>query len=222
MFGEAALRPISALQHLIFCERQCALIHNERQWADNALTTEGSLLHQTVDVTAPRHESRGAVRLCRALELRSFRLGLVGIADVVELHRDDENGVVVPGVRGRFRPVPVEWKRGRVKLDPADRVQLCAQGLCLEEMLGVRVDKGVLFYAKTHRRHDVVLDEELRALTEATAARLHALLDSGTTPPAIHDKKCERCSLIGLCRPDLAQLDTRSYFRKCGIPEALR
>ena len=86
MYAEGALRPISALQHLLFCERQCALIHNERQWADNVLTAEGSLLHQTVDEKAPRHESRGALRVCRALELHSFRLGLFGIADVVELH----------------------------------------------------------------------------------------------------------------------------------------
>ncbi len=181
------------------------------------LTTEGNLLHRSVDEKAPRHESRGALRLCRGLELHSFRLGLVGIADMVELHRDEEKGVKVPGVRGRWRPLPVEWKRGRAKVDSADRVQLCAQALCLEEMLGTSIEAGALFYAKTHRRFDLPFDAALREETEATAARLHALLGAGTTPPAVREKKCARCSLIELCRPDLAELSTRAYLRQFGL-----
>ena len=217
MYDEGSLRPISALQHLIFCERQCALIHNERLWADNVLTVEGSLLHQNVDQKAPRHESRGDLRLCRALELHSFQLGLFGIADTVELHRDAQQGVRIPGVRGLWRPVPIEWKRGRVKLDAADRVQLCAQALCLEEMLGTRIPAGVLFYAQTHRRYDVEFDEALREQTAATAARLHELLTAGTTPAAVREKKCDRCSLFELCRPDLPERDVWAYLKQNGL-----
>lgn len=188
-FDEDDLLPLSALQHLLFCERQCALIHIERLWAENRLTVEGHHLHERAD--AGRGETRGDLRVARALPLRSLRLGLTGKADVVEFH----------GQLGAERVVPVEYKRGRPKENRSDEVQLCAQALCLEEMLGVVVPAGALFYGTTRRRTEVPFDAELRATTEEAAARLHALVSSGTTPRAVREPKCESCSLLELCLP---------------------
>ena len=193
MFGEEQLLPISALQHLLFCERQCALIHIEGLWAENRLTVEGRHLHENAHEGPD--ETRDGVRIVRGLPLRSLRLGLVGKADVVEF-RSHESAAALS------KPFPVEYKRGRPKRHDADRVQLCAQALCLEEMLGVAVPAGALFYGRTRRRFDVSLDEALRRLTEETAQRLHALIAAGRTPRAVREPKCDSCSLLNLCLPD--------------------
>ncbi len=200
MFPESALLPISALQHLLFCERQCALIHLEQAWADNVLTVEGSHLH-TKAHDANAGESRGDVYIARSLALHSLRLGLSGQADVVEFHRD-ESGVPLHSRPGRWRAFPVEYKRGKPKRNHCDEVQLCAQALCLEEMLGTVVAEGALFYGETRRRVDVKFDSFLRGETEQAAARLHELLNSGITPPAVREPKCESCSLERICLPD--------------------
>ena len=179
--------PISALQHFVYCPRQCALIHTERQWAENALTAEGRLLHERVD--DGRATRRGEVPTSRSVAIRSTRLGLSGIADVVE--RQDGG-----------TPFPVEYKRGRPKTHRADEVQLCAQAICLEEMLGVDVPEGALYYGKNRRRQGVAFDTELRRLTEDIAHGTHALLRSRHTPPAEYDPhKCGRCSLRDICQP---------------------
>jgi CRISPR-associated exonuclease Cas4 len=214
-FTEDDLLPLSALQHLLFCERQAALIHLERLWAENPLTVAGRQLHERVD-HAPG-ESRGDVRLARALPLRSLRLGLVGKADLVELHRlpsgaEGQPGTSLPGVSGAWRPFPVEYKRGRPKAHHADLVQLCAQALCLEEMLDTPVPAGALFYGQTRRRHDVPFDAALRKETEEAAARLHRLLSSGTTPPPVREPKCDQCSLIHLCLPDAPSHSARRFL----------
>lgn len=214
MFTEDDLLPLSALQHLLFCERQAALIHLEQLWAENRLTVEGTHLHERVD-HAPG-ESRGEVRLARSLPLRSLRLGLSGRADLVELHQisdsDGEAGAVLPGVPGVWRLFPVEYKRGRPKAHHADEVQLCAQALCLEEMLGTTVPAGALFYGQTRRRHDVSLGADLRRETEDAAARLHRLLASGVTPVARREPKCDQCSLIDLCLPDAPAHSARRFL----------
>ncbi|RMH19605.1 MAG: CRISPR-associated protein Cas4 [Acidobacteria bacterium] len=206
MFSEDSLVPISALQHLVFCERQAALIYLERQWADNRLTVEGSHLHAHADELGRRSETRGEVRICRGLALRSLRLGLVGRADVVELLRLPEaeaaSGAALPGVAGRWRPFPVEYKRGKPKRDTSDKVQLCAQALCLEEMLDVAVPEGALYYGRRKRRYPVSFDAAMRQHTEATIQRLHRLFASGQTPRAKREPKCSRCSLLRLCLPD--------------------
>lgn len=212
MYDEADLMPISALQHLAFCERQWALIHLEGQWAENPLTVEGHHLHDRTH--QPETESRGDLRIARGLRLRSLRLGLSGIADVVEFQRvagvpeesaDPPNqtpaGVRLHGVRGLWRPAPVEYKRGRPKLGPYDEIQLCAQALCLEEMLGVAISAGALYYGQPHQRQEVALTVELREQTEKLAARLHELTRIGRTPFATYEKKCESCSLLSLCMP---------------------
>ena len=179
--------PLSALQHWLFCPRQCCLIHVERLWAENRLTAEGRVLHERADGGIP--ESRDGVRVLRAVQVASERYGLHGVADVVEL-------------RGRV-PYPVEYKRGRPKAHRADEVQLCAQGLCLEEMTGEAVLEGAVFYGTNRRRRVVALDAELRALTRQVAAEARAALDAGVLPVPIYDpRRCEACSLLELCRPE--------------------
>ncbi len=189
-YTEDDLFPLSALQHLVFCERQCALIHIEQAWDENRFTAEGRVMHERVHEAG--EESRGEVKTARDLSLRSLRLGLVGKADVVEFHRE---------AGGIWRPFPVEHKRGKPKPDESDMVQLCAQALCLEEMLGVRVDSGAIFYGRTRRRLEVDFDGSLRGQTEKTAARLHELIESGLTPKPDYTKKCKSCSLVDLCLP---------------------
>jgi len=194
MYTDEALLPISALQHLQYCERQCALIHIEKVWAENVLTAEGRVLHDRVD--GGGHETRGNVRTVYSLRLRSLRLGLTGQADVVEFRKQSD---------GVWQPFPVEYKRGQPKFNNCDRVQLCAQVLCLEEMKGVSIEAGALFYGETRHRLDVAFDDELRAKTEALCARLHAFIEAGVTPAAVYEKgKCDRCSLLGACLPNSA------------------
>lgn len=210
MFTEDDLVPISALQHFVYCPRQAALIHIERLWADNTLTIEGTHLHETVD--GARGESRGSLRVLRSLPLRSLTHGLGGRADVVELRlapAADASTVTLDGRHWTVRPV--EYKRGKPKNFRADEVQLCAQALCLEEMLGVRIAEGDLFYGTPKRRTTVRFDAVLRDLTVAAAAGLHAMLGAGATPPAEPGPRCRRCSLADLCRPHAATRSARRY-----------
>ena len=181
---------LSALQHLVFCERQCALIHIEQLWSENVLTAEGRIMHDKAD--SNKYESRGNVRIDYSVPMRSLRLGLIGKADVVEFHKTDA---------GTWLPFPVEYKRGKPKTDNCDRVQLCAQAICLEEMLNVEIMAGALFYGQTRRREDVFFDKTLRMETEDTAKKVHELIESGITPKAEYSKKCKSCSLLGLCMP---------------------
>jgi CRISPR-associated exonuclease Cas4 len=190
MYTEDDLVSISALNHLIYCPRRCALIHIEQIWDENRATAEGRIMHERVH--EQDRESRGSVRIEYGLPLRSLRLGLVGKADVVEFHRLD---------KGSWQPFPVEYKRGKPKVDHCDMIQLCAQAICLEEMLDVSVPNGAIFYGRTRRRLDVSFDDNLRRETEEAAKRAHDLIDSGITPPPVYEKRCESCSLIGECLP---------------------
>lgn len=189
--GEDDLVMISALQHYAFCLRQCALIHVEQAWLENRWTAEGRILHERVH--EQEVESRAGVRIERGLPLRSLRLGLVGVADVVEFH---------PLLGGGWQPFPVEYKRGKPKPEHCDEVQLCAQAICLEEMMEVEVLEGALFYGKTRHRHDVVFNPDLRRETEETAKRVRELLASGKTPKPVYEKKCKQCSLAEICLPN--------------------
>ena len=189
-YPEADLVPLSALQHFMFCPRQCALIHLEQVWVENRHTAEGRLMHERVD--AGGIEKRRDVKRAFGLPLRSLRVGLTGKADVVEFHRQED---------GSWRPYPVEHKRGRRKKEDWDRVQLCAQALCLEEMLGMAVPEGALFYGKEQRREVVEIGDELRRETEEAAAAVHRLLAAVRTPPPEYGAKCENCSLIEVCLP---------------------
>lgn len=189
MFPAEELIPLSALQHYLYCPRQCALIHLEQIWTENAHTAEGRLLHEKAD--SGKTETRGDVKTVTGLLLRSAALGLSGKADVVEFHRKD----------GAWSPYPVEYKRGRPKKHDADRVQLCAQAVCLEEMLGLPVPEGALFYGKTRRRQTVPFAAELRDEVRRTALNVHELLRQGVTPPPVADERCAACSLLDDCLP---------------------
>lgn len=189
--ADSDLIALSALQHHLFCPRQCALIHVEQAWSENALTAEGRILHERT--TEPGHEVRRGVRVATAMPLVSRRLAVSGIADLVELH---------PIEGGGWRPVPVEYKRGKPKSHRADEVQLCAQGIALEEMFGLTVSEGVLFYGENRRRQEVPFDDTLRQLTSDVANAARAMIAAGTTPPPVYDRaKCRSCSLADLCRP---------------------
>jgi len=202
MYKEDELLPISALQHFDFCKRQCALIHIERAWVENQYTAEGRLLHEKTD--QGKTEVREGVRIVRSLHLRSLCLGLVGISDVVEFHPVvDQQGIKLPGQKGKWRPFPVEYKRGRKKPGHCDDVQLCAQAICLEEMLGAQVSQGALFYGRPRRRVIVDIDETLRALTIDLAADLHEMILKGIIPPPETGPKCALCSMKNICLPEI-------------------
>ncbi len=186
------LIPLSALQHYLYCPRQCALIHVEQLWAESRHTAEGRVLHERAD--KPRAERRRGVRTTTAMPLAHAGLGITGIADVVEFHDGPEGE----------QAFPVEYKRGRPKIHRADEVQLCAQALCLEAMLGKPITEGALFYGETHHRTSVVFDDSLRQLTRHTIDATRILLTSGITPSAQYSAKlCNACSLIDLCQPKL-------------------
>lgn len=184
--------PLSALQHYLYCPRQCALIHVERLWAENRETAEGRMLHQRAD--QPAVEQRHGVRTVTAMPISAPDLGIIGVADVVEFHA---------AATGE-QPYPVEYKRGRPKAHRADEVQLCAQALCLKAMFDCRIPEGALYYGKTRRRLVVPFDAELRRLTQDTIVATRELLTGGRTPTAAYERKrCDACSLIDLCQPQL-------------------
>ncbi|MEA2068939.1 MAG: CRISPR-associated protein Cas4, partial [Verrucomicrobiota bacterium] len=196
--------PLSALQHFIYCPRQCALIHLEQQWTENRFTAEGRAQHDRVD--RPEHETRDGIRYEYAVLLRSLRLGLIGKADVIEFHllhpADGDFTSNISDLKSPVRVFPVEHKRGRPKPTHCDWVQLCAQALCLEETLDVEIGEGAVFYGLPRRRQPVEFTSELRKETEQTAAALHQLIQGGKTPPAEYiEKKCAACSLLETCMP---------------------
>ena len=198
--SESDLLPLSALQHFLYCPRQCALIHIEQQWAENTFTAEGRILHNLVDARAARTQ-RG-LRTVTAMPIRSFRLGVAGIADVVEFHREAE----------RLQPFPVEYKRGHSKTHRADEVQLCAQAIALEEMFGVGVPEGALFYGAERRRTRVSFDVELRTLTLNVAREMRALVTSLRTPPPVYEpKRCKSCSLLSYVGRSVSQIHPLSW-----------
>lgn len=181
--------PISALQHLVYCPRQCALIHVERLWNENALTAEGRVLHSRQD--EPGFETRGGVRTWRSVRVFSRSLGIHGVCDSVE--------ETVAGGATQF--TPVETKHGRPKRDRCDVVQLCAQAMCLEEMHGVQIGEAFLFYGETRRRLAVPIDEMLRAETRNLITELRDMLGRCVTPPPVAGSKCRACSLLDQCKP---------------------
>lgn len=186
MDSDKRLILLSALQHYAFCPRQCALIHNEQAWAENYLTAQGKLLHERVDGGEP--ETRQGTRFERGVRVLSNTLGLSGVLDMVEISKNGDMH-------------PVEYKHGKPKPTDIDKIQLCSQAMCLEEMTGRTVASGSLWYGKTRHRLAVVFDEELRAKTLATIDSVRTMLQSGQTPLPIHDKRCKACSLVDICEP---------------------
>ena len=212
-FSTEDLLPLSGLQHFQFCRRQWALIHIERQWKENVLTIEGKLLHQRVDDPF-FSEVRNDVIITRSMPISSYRLGLVGVCDVVEFILSDE-GVNLHGHKGKYLPVPVEYKRGTQKQDACDEVQLCAQAICLEEMFSTNIPKGYFYYGENRRRFEVDLNQELRQLVEKITSEMHNYFQRGYTPKVKPSKACHSCSLADICLPGLQEkvISAKKYIQ---------
>lgn len=199
---------LSGIQHVAFCERQWALIHIEQAWAENVRTVEGKHLHERAD-NPFEDETRRDVRVVRAMPVISNKLGLRGVADVVEFQRTEDaiEGVTVrlKNRKGWWRPYPVEYKRGKPKLDDRDAVQLCAQAIALEEMLEVSIEFGFLYYAQTKRRVEISFNQGLRTQVDELSRKMHQMMFEGKTPKAKKGKHCSLCSLKEICQPDLTK-----------------
>ena len=189
MYEESDYLLLSGLQHIKFCPRQCALIHIEQLWSENYFTAAGRVQHEKVHSGVG--ESRRVVRTERDLRIASSLLGITGQTDAVEFYSD-----------GKI--IPVEYKHGEVKEDTCDEVQLCAQAICLEEMLKCKIDEGALYYFKIRKRIPIAITQEIRAETIALAQKFHQLVEEGKTPIAEYKKKCESCSFIDECFPESA------------------
>lgn len=206
--------PLSGIQHFIFCRRQWALIHVERQWQENALTAEGQIMHSRVDDPFFTERRKGVI-VTRSMPVASPSLGLFGVCDVVEFAQSPQ-GVSLPGYEGYFLPAPVEYKRGKQKQEQSDEAQLCAQAICLEEMLAVPIPAGYLYYGQTRRRVTVEFTNELRSLVRKAAQEMHMYFQRGHTPKVKPFKGCRSCSLADVCLPSLQShlLSASSYIRQ--------
>ena len=197
---------LSGIQHMAFCERQWAFIHIEQVWAESSRTVEGKHLHERAD-DPYFDESRKNLRIVRGMPLVSHRLGLRGVADVVEFYQcetpDEKLCCRLTDRQGWWRPAPVEYKRGKPKPDDRDAVQLCAQAMSLEEMMNVEIREGFLFYAQIKRREAVALDEKLRSHTVELAVKMHEYTRKNFTPKAPQGRRCSLCSLVEHCQPQL-------------------
>lgn len=205
---------LSGLQHFAYCPRQWALIHIEQQWLENERTADGRIFHNNAH-DGLAHELRGDVLILRGLRVFSEKLGVSGICDVVEFHRRTD-GVTLPGYEGTWLPYPVEYKRGKPKENDADRLQLCAQAICLEEMLLCAIPEGSLYYGETRRREIVALDTPLRETALRMLEQMKRYDRDGYTPKARPTKGCNACSLRDTCLPKLEKIsDVSSYIQGC-------
>ena len=202
---------VAGIQHFLFCRRQWALIHIEQQWQENLRTVEGQIVHEKCH-DGSLHESRGDLLVARALRISSAKLGVSGISDVVEFHREN-TGARLHGQEGFWRPVPVEYKRGKTKDGEEDVSQLVLQALCLEEMLCYQIPVGYLFYDEIHRRQKVEITQDLRDFVLRTLAEMHKEYSRRATPKVKVTKKCRSCSLKDLCLPKLEKtVDVSDYY----------
>lgn len=209
-YPEESWLMLSGIQHFVFCRRQWGLIHIEQIWQDNLLTVDGTLLHGRVH--DPKvDETRPGVRIVRGLNIHSAELGISGQCDVVEFHSNPQ-GVPIHGRNGLWQPVPVEYKRGTVKVGDEDRLQLCAQAVCLEEMLNCCVSEGYLFYHEIRHREAVIFSESLRDKLRKTVAEMHYFYREGRTPEPPKKVPCQRCSLREVCVPSLERKSVTDYL----------
>ena len=232
-YSQDELLPLSGIQHFLFCRRQWALIHIERQWQENALTAEGRIIHKRVDDPFFT-ETRNGVITARSVPVASYRLGLIGVCDVVEF-TESPDGVTLPGREGLstgplrlstgplrlYLPAPIEYKRGKEKHDHSDETQLCAQALCLEEMLSVSIPKGYLYYGEIRHRVEIQFTPELRTLVKNMSDEMHNYFGRGYTPRVKPFKGCRSCSLADVCLPVLqGKVIAASKYIKQYVEEA--
>lgn len=212
-YKEEDFLQISGLQHFQFCRRQWALIHLEQQWEENLRTVEGELLHQRAH-DASQRERRGELLITRDMRVFSVTLGISGSCDVVEF-RKSETGILLPGLEGKYQLYPIEYKQGSPRTDNANHLQLCAQAMCLEEMLCCEIPEGALYYGEIRRREKILFTEELRQEVKKAVEEMHQLYQRGYTPKVRPSKSCNACSLKDLCLPKLMKKKlVKKYLRE--------
>jgi CRISPR-associated exonuclease Cas4 len=204
---------ISALQHYVFCPRQCGLIHVEKLWVENALTIQGNIMHERVHNESENEKRKDTISV-RGLKVSSSTLGLTGQIDLVEFHKCSKlNGTQLKNQVGYWHPLIVEYKRGKPKKDNSDKIQLCAQAICLEDMLNINIVEGAVYYGKKRHRFKVTFDRDLRQETEMVINTVHEMIKNGITPLARFEAKCTSCSFIHQCCPNqFNRKRTRSYL----------
>ena len=217
MYQEEDYLQISGLQHFLFCQRQWAMIHIEQQWAENLRTVEGEILHTRAHDPSIR-ESRGNVIVVRGLYISSATLGVSGQCDVLEYHRC-ENGITLSNAEGLWQPFPVEYKRGKEKKIDADRLQLCCQAMCLEEMLCCTIPEGALFYGESRKREIVPFTDVMRSIVKEKLILMHQFMKRGHTPRVKPEQKCKGCSLRDLCLPELIRVRSVSEYIATALEE---
>lgn len=219
MYNEDDYLLLSGIQHFAFCRRQWALIHIEQKWEENLRTVEGNILHERAH-NEKLSEKRGGVITTRGMAIKSSVLGVSGSCDIIEFH-EDPNGVKIFGRRGKFIPLPVEYKRGHAKSSDADRLQLCAQAICLEEMLVCKIEYGYLFYGETKRREEVLFTDELRDNVHKMMKEMHAHFDRRYTPKVKTGSFCKACSLQDVCLPKLCNNKSVDSYIKGRLEETV-
>lgn len=215
-YTEEELLALSGIQHFAFCPRQWALIHIEKQWLENLRTIQGKQLHERVD-NPDFFETRGGILITRSVPLSSYNLGIYGVADLIEFHAVEEGGITLKGRSGKWYPIPIEYKKGRPKQNDVDEVQLCAQAICLEEMLSIAISHGYIYYGETRHRIKVEFSPELRNSVFEKTEQMHTLFHQKVTPkPISPGKHCKSCSMENVCLPKLTfkQPNVTQYINK--------
>ena len=218
-YNEEEFLQISGLQHFQFCRRQWALIHIEQLWAENLRTIEGEILHERAH-DASQREKRGELVIVRDMRVFSANLGVSGACDVVEFKKS-ETGIPLSGLNGRYRVYPIEYKRGSPRTDLSNHLQLCAQAMCLEEMLCCDILEGALYYGEIRRRENVIFTEELRQTVKSALEEMHQLYERGYTPKVRPSKSCNACSLKELCLPKLMKKKSVANYLREHLEEQL-
>jgi CRISPR-associated exonuclease Cas4 len=213
MYSDDDMLMLSGIQHFRFCPRQWALIHIEQQWDDNHLTVEGKIMHKRADDPFYRQKCGDYISL-RSVSIASHELGFYGITDVVELHpaEDDKNVITHPHYPGLWTPYPVEYKHGRPKRNEVDEIQLATQAMCLEELYGIRIGYGALFYGETQHRIEISITEELRDIVRSCAKQMHDIFRIGKIPEITAGKYCGKCSLKNICMPETVNCTRVSHY----------
>lgn len=220
MYNEEDMLMLSGIQHYMFCPRQWGLIHIAQEWDENRLTIEGSLLHQNVDNPFYRQKNGGVITL-RSVHIASYKLGLYGIADAIELipASTQNNAITNQCYPGFWYPCPVEYKRGHQKTDKRDIVQLAAQVMSIEEMYNIEIKQGALFYWEVRRREIIDIDDELRQLTTECAKKMHDAWSKHYIPKGYYSSSCKNCSLVDICMPKLEGCSSVSEYLNLNLYE---
>lgn len=222
MYSEDDYIQLSGIQHFAFCKRQWGLVYLEHQWIENLRTAEGRIVHEHAHDSFCT-EKRGNLIISRGIQISSKELGISGECDVVEFHKSDSDSaqsVYIPEYGGYFRVIPIEYKRGTPKTEEFDRLQLCAQALCLEEMLCVDIPEGCIYYAETKHRQKVEFTDVLKNEVISIVSQIHGYTSKGTTPSAKRTKSCNACSVKDICLPQLEKKKSAKEYIMSAISDA--